>query len=144
MQDVPGRDNRTGRPAHEDALVLEPGEVPVVDELSDRSGLVAPHGSVSVDSGGPATVVVLRGEVDSDLSADLLDAVDEVIDLGSPVVLDAAEVTFMDSAGVGFISRICARSPHRVRLRAASEPVEFLLGLTGLLDVVDWDGDVSA
>lgn len=128
---------------HDDALVLDPGEASVVSELSDPSGLVASHGSVAVEGGGAVTVVVLRGEVDSDLAGDLLDAVDEVIDLGSPVVLDAAEVTFMDSAGVGFISRICARSPHRVTLRAASEPVEFLLGLTGLLDVVVWDGDVS-
>jgi anti-anti-sigma factor len=126
---------------HDDALVAEPREASVAGELSDPSRIAAPHGSVAVEAGGPTTVVVLRGEVDSDLSADLLDVVDEVIDVGAPVVLDAAEVTFMDSAGVGFISRICARSPHRVRLRAASESVEFLLGLTGLLEVVDWDGD---
>lgn len=138
MQDVPGRETRTGRPAHGDAH----GEASVASELADPSGLVAPHGSVAVDLGATVTVVTLRGEVDSDLSADLLDVVDEVIDRGSPVVLDAAEVTFMDSAGVGFISRLCARSEHRVRLRTASEPVEFLLGLTGLLDVIDRDGDV--
>ncbi|WP_123308033.1 STAS domain-containing protein [Cellulomonas sp. PhB143] len=113
--------------------------------------------------GDPATVhvivgssrarIVLSGEVDADLAADLQEASAHAEATNLPVEIDAHHVTFMDSSGVAFLARLASRSPHTVRVLRAPPTVRFLLEVTRigeLLDVVDDDpgfeveGSVSA
>lgn len=99
-------------------------------------------GSVHVILGSERTRIVLSGEVDADLGADLQEATTEAESAGLPIEVDAHHVTFMDSSGVAFLARLSTRSPHRVRLIRVPPTVRFLLEVTRigeLLDVVDGD-----
>lgn len=104
-----------------------PGDAPVADaRLEERDGRL---------------VVVLVGEVDAALSGLLADVVVEVerrVAAGDVALdVDAGEVTFMDSSGLRFLARLSTRTPHRVRVVRAPEPVRFLLQATRMADVVD-------
>ncbi|UTT60986.1 MULTISPECIES: STAS domain-containing protein [Cellulosimicrobium] len=86
--------------------------------------------------------IVLSGEIDADLGADLQEATAAAEDSGLPVEIDAHHVTFMDSSGVAFLARLASRGPHRVRVLRAPPTVRFLLEVTRigeLLDIVDVD-----
>ena len=99
-------------------------------------------GSVHVILGAERTRIVLSGEVDADLGADLQEATAEAERAGLPIEVDAHHVTFMDSSGVAFLARLSTRSPSRVRLIRVPPTVRFLLEVTRigeLLDVVDGD-----
>ncbi|WP_029291718.1 STAS domain-containing protein [Cellulomonas sp. HZM] len=99
-------------------------------------------GAVHVIVGAESTRIVLSGEVDADLSAELQEATAEAEHLGLPIEVDAHHVTFMDSSGVAFLARLSIRSQHRVRLLRVPPTVRFLLEVTRigeLLDVVDDD-----
>nr|WP_203669114.1 STAS domain-containing protein [Cellulomonas pakistanensis] len=88
------------------------------------------------------TTIVLSGEVDADLGADLAQATTDAEQAGVPIEVDAHHVTFMDSSGVAFLARLAMRTPHRVRLLHVPPTVEFLLEVTRigeLLDVVEDD-----
>nr|WP_246130959.1 STAS domain-containing protein [Cellulomonas aerilata] len=92
--------------------------------------------------GAERTRIVLSGEVDADLGADLQEATAEAERAGLPIEVDAHHVTFMDSSGVAFLARLSTRSPSRVRLIRVPPTVRFLLEVTRigeLLDVVDGD-----
>ena len=102
----------------------------------------AEPGSVHVILGSERTRIVLSGEVDADLGADLQEATAEAERAGLPIEVDAHHVTFMDSSGVAFLARLSTRSPSRVRLIRVPPTVRFLLEVTRigeLLDVVDGD-----
>lgn len=105
-------------------------------------------GSVHVIVHPDRTQVVLVGEVDADLAADLQEATSDAEGTGLPIEIDAGQVTFMDSSGIAFLARIATRSAHPVRIRNAPETVRFLLEVTRigeLLEVVeDADGDDEA
>ena len=95
------------------------------------------------------TCIVLSGEVDADLAADLREATIDAEATGLPIQVDAHHVTFMDSSGIAFLARIATRSAERVRVIGAPEPVRFLLEVTRigeLLDVVPpaGEGEVPA
>lgn len=86
------------------------------------------------------TVVVLSGEVDADLAADLADATADAEAANQPVDIDAQHVTFIDSSGVAFLARIATRVQQPVRVLHAPDSVRFLLEVTRireLLEVVD-------
>jgi len=86
------------------------------------------------------TRIVLSGEVDADLGAELAEATAEAERQGLPIEVDAHHVTFMDSSGVAFLARLSIRSAHRVRLLHMPPTVQFLLEVTRigeLLDVVE-------
>lgn len=118
---APGRDNV--------ALVgtdeIEPGSVHViVDDIHAR--------------------VVLSGEIDADLSADLQQATEDVREAGLPVDVDVHHVTFMDSSGVAFLARLTSVTPGRVRLHNTPPTVKFLLEVTSIgtmLDIVEDEGE---
>lgn len=108
----------------------------------------APHeapgepGSVHVILSPERTRIVLSGEVDADLGADLAQATADAEQAGVPIEVDAHHVTFMDSSGVAFLARLAMRTPDRVRLLHVPPTVQFLLEVTRigeLLDVVDDD-----
>ena len=106
------------------------------------SGIVGEPGAVHVIVGTDATRIVLSGEVDADLGADLQEATAEAERAGLPIEVDAHHVTFMDSSGVAFLARLSTRSPSRVRLIRVPPTVRFLLEVTRigeLLDVVEGD-----
>lgn len=97
-------------------------------------------GSVHVILSPDRTTIVLSGEVDADLGADLAQAGTDAEQAGVPIEVDAHHVTFMDSSGVAFLARLAMRTPHRVRLLHVPPTVQFLLEVTRigeLLDVVD-------
>ena len=107
-----------------------------------QAGATAEPGSVHVILGSERTRIVLSGEVDADLGADLQEATAEAERAGLPIEVDAHHVTFMDSSGVAFLARLSTRSPSRVRLIRVPPTVRFLLEVTRigeLLDVVDGD-----
>lgn len=112
-----------------------------------RSGGGSEPGSVHVIVHPDRTQVVLVGEVDADLAADLQEATSDAEGTGLPIEIEAGQVTFMDSSGIAFLARIATRSAHPVRIRNAPETVRFLLEVTRigeLLEVVeDTDGDAA-
>ena len=103
-------------------------------------GTSAEPASVHVLVENGRTRLVLSGEVDADLAADLAEATSAAETTGLPIDIDAQHVTFMDSSGIAFLARIASRSPRQVRMLRASESVRFLLEVTRigeLLEVVD-------
>jgi anti-anti-sigma factor len=97
-------------------------------------------GSVHVIVGAVRTRIVLAGEIDADLAADLHQAAADAESAGLPIEVDTQHVTFMDSSGVAFLARLSTRSAEPVRLIRVPPTVRFLLDVTRigeLLDVVD-------
>ena len=104
--------------------------------------VVSDPGSVHVLVGSARTRIVLSGDIDADLSSDLLEAAAEAERAGLPIDVDGQHVTFMDSSGVAFLARLSTRSPERVRAIRMPPTVRFLLEVTRigqLLDIVDED-----
>lgn len=66
-------------------------------------------GLVRVDEVAGVSVVVLEGEVDALVAPRILERLPELLGQGRPVVLDLADVSFLDSAGVRLVDRL-ARS----------------------------------
>ncbi len=98
--------------------------------------------SVHVIVGATRARVVLSGEIDADIGAELGEAVAHAEKTGLPVEIDAHHVTFMDSSGVAFLARLASRSPEKVRVLRAPPTVRFLLEVTRigeLLEIVDED-----
>jgi anti-sigma B factor antagonist len=98
--------------------------------------------SVHVIVGSTRARVVLSGEIDADIGAELGEAISDAEQSGLPVEIDAHHVTFMDSSGVAFLARLASRSPHKVRVLRAPPTVRFLLEVTRigeLLEIVDHD-----
>ncbi len=101
-------------------------------------------GEVQVILGADHARVILSGDVDSELADDLTEAAAEAESHRLPIEVDARHVTFMDSAGVAFLARLAARSPHRVRVLRVPPTVRFLLEVTRIGELVDLAGDDEA
>lgn len=129
------------------------GGVPVSEQsATDTPRPPSPVGEVSLPDAPsePASVhvivmddrtrIVVSGEVDADLAADLQEATSDAEATGLPIEVDAQHVTFMDSSGIAFLARLASRSAEKVRVLRAPETVRFLLEVTRigeLLDLVD-------
>jgi anti-anti-sigma factor len=83
------------------------------------------------------TRLVLSGEVDATLGAELSEAVTDAERVGLPVEIDARHVTFMDSSGVSMLARLAHRTPGRLTLIQPPDVVRFLLEVTRIGEVVD-------
>jgi anti-sigma B factor antagonist len=59
--------------------------------------------AISVESHGPTTLVVLRGDLDLATAPDLRECLVKVIDEGTRIVVDMETVGFLDSAGLGVL-----------------------------------------
>lgn len=93
---------------------------------------------VDVSYGGGIASVRLRGEVDASSTDDLTGAATEVLAAAVPVVVDLADVTFLDSVGVSFLVRLATEASEQgrtVTLRAAPPAVREVLALVGATDI---------
>ena len=91
--------------------------------------------SIHVTHLNGVAVLALRGEIDGATAPRLRESVEQVCDLGVPVVLDMNQVTFMDSSGISALiaaSGICTGVPRSVRIDRPSDQVRRVLSLTGL------------
>jgi anti-sigma B factor antagonist len=112
---------------------------------SDRA--VPARGEISVLSTATRTVVTLGGEIDIDLTRELVGACDIAMHMGLPVDFDVRDVTHMDSSAIAMIARVAYASTTPPRLIRPPDVVEFLLEVTGIGEVVEVthaDPDVSA
>lgn len=103
------------------------------------TGAIEP-GSVHVIVGTTHARVVLSGEIDADLAADLAEATRDVQDSKLAVEIDAHHVTFMDSTGVAFLARLSAVTQEPVRIFNTPPTVRFLLEVTSIgsmLEIVE-------
>lgn len=93
---------------------------------------------IGIDSGGP--VVEVRGEVDLATAPMLGALLDVLVDHAEThVVLDLAELTFMDASGLQVIADVSGRlAPSRrvLVVQSASPIVRQLLAITGVDDLV--------
>lgn len=102
-----------------------------------QSGAGTESGSVHLMVSAVRTRLVLSGEIDVALSAELTEAVAEAEQAGTPVEIDARHVTFMDSSGVALLARLAHRAPGRLTIIQPPDVVRFLLEVTRIGDVVD-------
>src|SRR5262245_41807121 len=91
--------------------------------------------SVSV---APDGAFVLTGELELSTLQALRNLVDGVIVPGRPIVLDLAQLTFMDSSVIHWLVETCDATGHPVVLRNASPVGRRILDIG---TIVDADGD---
>lgn len=84
-----------------------------------------------------ATVVALEGEIDIAVRDEVGERLQTAAASGEgPIVVDLAEVTFMDSSGLAALADLVGVADDReVRLRQPSVQVRRVLELSGLLQV---------
>ncbi len=103
---------------------------------------------LSAHAGRACTVVRVGGELDMDTSAQLRDFLQEVTDAGArQVVLDCAELTFMDSSGLGLLVvcfKVLRDRGGRLCLAAVRPSVRAVLTLSAVDQVVDVYDSVDA
>lgn len=80
--------------------------------------------------------LVLSGEIDVALTAELTEAISEAEHSAGPVEIDARHVTFMDSSGVALLARLAHRCPGRLTVIKPPDVVRFLLEITRLGDLL--------
>src|SRR5262245_40411739 len=91
--------------------------------------------SVSV---APDGAFVPIGELDLSTIQELRDLVAEVMVPGRPIVLDLAQLTFIESSAIHWLVEVCDTTGHPVVLRNVSPVVRRILDITA---AVDSDGD---
>ena len=82
--------------------------------------------------------VNLRGTFDHAAAEEHAEALREVVHLRSPVVLDLADVQFIDSSGIAFLVKVANAQKEPVRLDNVPPFIRRLLTMTGLIDVFDF------
>jgi anti-sigma B factor antagonist len=99
-------------------------------------------------AGRTCTVVRVGGELDMDTVPQLQDVLREVADDGAQqVVLDFADVTFMDSSGLGLLVdwyKMLRERDGRLCLAAVQQPVRTVLVLSAVDQVVEVYDTVTA
>jgi anti-anti-sigma factor len=75
----------------------------------------------------PTGTLLLRGELDMATVQDLQDSIDQILVPGQPVILDLAQVTFLDSSSIPCLMRTWDASGHPVVLRNTSHTVRRIL-----------------
>lgn len=119
-----------------------PGETPRAANPLVSLGASEP-GAVHVIVGDTHSRILLSGEIDADIVADLQQATADVQEAGLPVEIDAHHVTFMDSTGVAFLARLTAISSTPVRMLRTPPTVRFLLEVTSIGDLLEIDDDAD-
>ena len=100
----------------------------------------ARNGGIDLMLGDTNTVVSLWGEVDATLRHDASLALAGILDAQSPIVIDASDVTFIDSAGVAFLVQLCTIGRSEgldLTLQRPPKMVADVLRMVGLSDLVD-------
>jgi anti-anti-sigma factor len=99
-------------------------------------------GDVSVFFDPAHTLILLRGDIDLAVAADLEDAGRDAIDAKAPIVADVRSVNLIDSVGISFLVRLAASGKEAgttVSLRGPAPRVAELLTLVGANDLFVWD-----
>ena len=99
-------------------------------------------GDVSVFFDPTHTLILLRGDIDLAVAADLEDAGRDAIDAKAPIVADVRAVNLIDSVGISFLVRLAASGNEEgttVSLRGPAPRVAELLTLVGANDLFVWD-----
>lgn len=112
----------------------DPGSVTDLDGGRKRLG------DVVVLDQASATLVRLTGEVDLSLSEELSRAYQHCRSSERPVRVDASDLTFIDSTGIGFVARLAAAEQtagRRLQIIGASRRTSETLSLTGLDELLD-------
>jgi anti-sigma B factor antagonist len=98
---------------------------------------------VTVERSEHRAVVVVAGEVEYGTAHTLRNALAEVVkDRTTELVVDLADVTFMDSTGLSLLLQVqarCETDRSRLVLRRPSARVRRLLDLSGLTDLFEID-----
>lgn len=120
---------------------LQDARPPSRSASGEGTGAAAPDalgpGSVHVIVGATHARVVLSGEIDADLAADLAQATRDVQESLLAVEIDAHHVTFMDSTGVAFLARLTAVTQEPVRIFNTPPTVRFLLEVTSIGNMLE-------
>jgi anti-anti-sigma factor len=98
-----------------------------------------PTFGVTCHAGAGGVRVALRGEIDLAVCDVLVAELRDASKLGDPVVVDLAEVTFIDSMGVRALFegyQAAAELGHRLRVQNAHDWVARVLSVTGVLDLL--------
>jgi anti-anti-sigma factor len=97
--------------------------------------------TISVSHEGDEALLVLKGELDPHTAPRLRDQIDQVAgDGASRIVLDLADLGFIDSSGLRVIisaHKQAAERGGRLVLRSPSPTARRLLDITGLLDHIE-------
>jgi anti-anti-sigma factor len=80
----------------------------------------------------PAGSLLLRGELDMATVQDLQDKIDAIMVPGQAIVLDLAQLTFLDTSAIHCFIRAGAESGHPVVLMNASRAIRRILDLASL------------
>ena len=81
--------------------------------------------------------VKLGGDLDFHATVSHAEELQEITDLRARVVLDLADVRFIDSSGVAFLVRLARVQAGRLRLENVPPPITSLLARMGLADRFD-------
>ena len=104
-------------------------------------------GGIDVVSGEGPTLVRMWGEVDASLRDQASASMSLVLMESAPVLVDATDVTFIDSSGLAFLLQLhlaSAESGQRVVLRDPHHAVTDLLAMIGMSDAILLEDDVPA
>jgi anti-anti-sigma factor len=107
---------------------------------------------IDVHQVGDAAVLGLHGEIDSSASAPMAAAYDEALATGdaagpSRVVLDFADVDYMNSAGIALIVSVLARARaegRKVVASGLSDHYRQIFAITRLSDFIELQPDLAA
>jgi len=92
---------------------------------------------------GPIVVVRVSGEIDLAGAPAFRDVIDLAFERGSRLVVEMSDVDFINAAGVSVLVWAAARAREllgRFAVRRPSPIVRKVLGILGLEDIVDEDG----
>lgn len=124
------------------ALALDhSGSDPGPADTTDSAGLTVPTTGIVAHTFPQSVVIQLAGEIDAarlDEAHGALAAL-EAAEPGLPVLLDARDVTFMDSTGVAFVDQVrraCLATGAPVLLVDPPDAVTSVLALAGVGDAV--------
>ena len=109
-------------------------------EEQPDSDFPPPAAEVSISFDAGTALITLSGEIDLALGAGLEFAAEEAILRSLPVRVDLSAVTFMDSAGVGFLARLVragSESGWRLTVIGPRRRVLETLTITGLVPAID-------
>lgn len=100
--------------------------------------------NVEVEPKGDRYLVHCRGKLIAGVCGTLYQKVHGLIAEGKPVVLDLADLEWIDSMGIGTLIRIhtgCRHAGSQLQIIHMGQRVKELLGLTGLLGVFGGAGN---
>ncbi len=101
----------------------------------------------TADAGANRTVVALRGELDLATAEGLWTEIDRHLGPGRAVVLDCADLSFMDSMGLRILLRAVRRADEvggQFAVAALSADVQRVIVLSGMSERVPMHPDLDA